>query len=472
MANDVPDVRTTPGLPAPAVVALCACAIVATGGSLGADWLRAIVLGLPAGLWIVLGATAFSWVRARRLGATSRAMRLFESHGARPIPIDGPAGALALHVIGPALAWLVDRARTACDALWVPAERRVEIERRLAAWLESAGWPERPLRIGVDLPLDVKLALTSRPGLDHVTWVSVAAGTHDQADCAHHDLDALVRQPPTGHARVTARIDHDREAAWYDWTTPRPITYAAVFPGRVDPERVTLADLDWRDPDHADLAARIAEAVALHARHPARVGLAGRLRGRRLGCPASVRLSAAMASLGGTPAGEEPTPTHRGVARAVGAFFAGDFALAEIDTRSALVNAAASTLPDEPEAVLRQAAVRFGALEDDEAIDLILHADTMLRDNRDAGVVDHLPFLQSEVEHGLPGPLTLGRVAAGICLVCATTPAERLDLLRDDLLDDLRYSGWLVGRDNDRAVLIEVFRRLVKARSTDLSQAA
>ena len=73
-------------------------------------------------------------------------------------------------------------------------------------------------------------------------------------------------------------------------------------------------------------------------------------------------------------------------------------------------------------------------------------------------------MLSCELEHGPYSPMTLGRVAAGICLLCASSPTERLAYLRDDLLEDMRYSGWLVGRDTERAVLIDVFRAIERAR--------
>ena len=59
--------------------------------------------------------------------------------------------------------------------------------------------------------------------------------------------------------------------------------------------------------------------------------------------------------------------------------------------------------------------------------------------------------------------MTLGRVAAGVCLVCATSAPERLPFIRTDFMDDVRYSAWLVGRDQDRAALYDVFRVVERA---------
>ena len=78
----------------------------------------------------------------------------------------------------------------------------------------------------------------------------------------------------------------------------------------------------------------------------------------------------------------------------------------------------------------------------------------------------------AEVECGLPGPLTLGRVAACVCLVCATSPAERVPFIRADFMDDARYSAWLVGRDQDRAVLYEVFRVMERTMVAPVRRAA
>ena len=98
----------------------------------------------------------------------------------------------------------------------------------------------------------------------------------------------------------------------------------------------------------------------------------------------------------------------------------------------------------------------------------LLRADRLIRQRGTFEGLDHMKLLQAELEHGTFGGMTIGRVAAGICLACAVTPADRIMFLRDDLLDDLRLSSYLVGRDREHAILIDVFRQLERNRRADV----
>ena len=59
--------------------------------------------------------------------------------------------------------------------------------------------------------------------------------------------------------------------------------------------------------------------------------------------------------------------------------------------------------------------------------------------------------------------MSVGRAAAGICLVCASTEPERVPFIRDDMLEEMAYARWLVGRDQDRGLLIRVFLEIQHA---------
>jgi len=160
----------------------------------------------------------------------------------------------------------------------------------------------------------------------------------------------------------------------------------------------------------------------------------------------------------------QDSPAWRAAARVASGWLAATDAPVDIETRRRLVDACVRVLPEEPEVLLRAAAMRFAAWEDRSALEALGRADRAIRSSEHRETIDQLPFLQSELEMGLPGPFTLGRVAAGICLVCATSPDERFWHIRGDVLDDMRYSAWLVGRDQDRAALVEVFRALERTR--------
>jgi hypothetical protein len=459
------DESPRPLLSPPVVVGLTGCALVATAAWLGADWLRFDMVGIPVGLWFVFAAMAYSWRRTHDVEFRKLTLR---ERKARATDVPSWLEKPLAHVVGPALAWFVDAACALARAVAINADWLSTFESRLCAWHDSLPWFQRPLRIGLDLDRQQKSALTSLAGLAHVEWVDVPSGLDDAGDCRRLLLDAIVRQPPTGPSRISTSFSSAREPAWYDWSAPRPLTYASVFPARVDPERVTLADVDLAKGQDVIWAARTLEAAAYLSRSPARIGLAARLRGRRPIPLDDRRIEEAMTSLAESLAPvEQPAPIlARGIARVIGAHFCSDATGAEISARLRLVECARRILPTEPESTLRLAAARFGALEDDQAIDLLLQADDMLRRDTAGADFDHLAFVQSEVEHGAAGPLTLGRVAAGICLVAANCPDDRFEHVREDILDDLRFSGWLIGRDHDRAVLIEVFARLKKARTT------
>ncbi|MCA9298020.1 MAG: hypothetical protein KDA28_03080, partial [Phycisphaerales bacterium] len=120
----------------------------------------------------------------------------------------------------------------------------------------------------------------------------------------------------------------------------------------------------------------------------------------------------------------------------------------------------ARILPDSPEVLLRLAAVRFADLDDHAGFQALVKADQMLRETPNLPSIEHLPLLEHEIRHPDEGPMMLGRIASGICLACASIPRERIPYVREDVMDDVRFSKWLVGRDPDRQLLDQVFRVL------------
>jgi len=47
----------------------------------------------------------------------------------------------------------------------------------------------------------------------------------------------------------------------------------------------------------------------------------------------------------------------------------------------------------------------------------------------------------------------------------ASLASDKIPYFRDDVMDDARYSGWLVGRDQDRKFLLEVFDAIIRDRA-------
>jgi hypothetical protein len=446
---------------------LATCGLVATAVYLGAQWLRHPIAGLPAGMWVIAVAQAAGYAWSLR---TARRRMLAPERGARlslPLAPGAPASAglagldmgVVLGRMG-AAAW--ECVRGLGYALGVTPDRMNDAEGRAAEWLDRGAADTKGLRIGLDVGPELNRALRTLGAEGApVQWVQLPVGAEAGSMMRRLRLDAVVRQEAGQSLAVIAAESDSRDAAWYDWGTARPLTYGSVFPTRVDPARVTIADVDAADVNEAAVLYAVVIAAATLSRIEPRLSLTDRLRGRSpctsMGAdsPAHQRMMSLARVLAASSAA---TPVRKAAARAVSAFVAASDAWIPPEERRAAVRAAMVVAGDEPEVQLRAAAVGLSCDDDAMGFAALGRASSLLRSGGTAAEVDHLAFLQSEVECGSQGPLTLGRVASGVALVCATSAAERVPFIRADFMDDVRYSAWLVGRDQDRAVLFEVFR--------------
>jgi hypothetical protein len=492
---------------------MASCGTVATATYLGADWLRTPVLALPTGIWligIVQAAACALWQRQDSSAMTAAlpapaslpistaaaalvaTPALTLTRPATPGEAASGRGILALDLLPPLgriAAASFDIAKAAAAGLHVPTDRIAGFEDDIGARLDRQPIIQRPLRIGVDVESELARILATAalvPGAP-IEWIPMTAGIEDAVDLHRYRLDAIVRRRDTGLRIVT--LEHEgRDAAWFDWASQRPLSYASVFPLRIDPAQVSLIDVEAGDVEQARLIAQVAQLAAALSRTPLRLTLSDRLFGRR----AMAGLPPASSDLRNAPApadecmriladqvaswdSTESCSVRRAAARAASAWVATTESWLDVGFRRRTVEAAAMMLPTEPEVQLRLAAIRFASGDDQAGYKALCTADRLIREQGHEQIVDHLAFLEAELELGAPGPMTLGRVAAGICLVCAGSPAERIAYIRGDLLDDIRYSSWLVGRDQDRAVLMGVFRVLEQSRginNDDSRQAA
>jgi hypothetical protein len=229
----------------------------------------------------------------------------------------------------------------------------------------------------------------------------------------------------------------------------------------------------------SELIRLLAEAAALLSRTPVRIGIEDRLRGRRPVQLPQVRWSgptemsdhtrsliAVMNRLGERVADREPredSPALRAAARATSAWFASASINQDSELRRRCIESARRLLKDEPEHALRAVAAHVASYDDISALEAAVHAERIVRIDQQLDERT-LAFLQSEIDCGLAGPMTVGRIAAGICMACAVTSNERLPFFRDDLAEDLRYAGWMLGREGDELFLLEVVRRIEAAR--------
>lgn len=424
------------------------CVVVLTAHALGMEWPSLPAVGMPYGLWVVAGVVA-------GLGILRRIR--FRVPG--PVQMD-----LADHAAG---AWrrvvwtCADGLERLADSFnWTSARRR-QLAARASRAVDRLHPRAGPLRLGLAVPSNVADIVMSASGTLAVQWTVIRPGDTEAA--SHWAMDAVLLAAGDGSPMVLSTPERpEHEAAWYDWSRPRPLTYASVFPGRVDPAVVTLPAADELEPSDGELLRAIIEAAAALSRLPDRLALTDRLLGRHpdpQGARAALEhLSAQVLSLRGV------NHVLRGIAAGVASAWLAGAEDVDPGLRRRVAEVAAALRPGDPFAALRLAAARFAALDDDAAFAAVVDAERAVRASEPAPVTNHLAFLQAELDLGLPTPTTLGRVAAGICLVHASSPEDSLPHLRDDLLDDLRFSAWLVGRDQDRAVLIEVFRILERAR--------
>lgn len=471
------------------------CVAVLTAYTLGMDWLASRFLVLPLGMWIVALAVLAAQYRRQTGGADATATDAQSpAAGLRDrlrVPL---AGVRRLASVRPAVpgAAVVEGV---LEMVGVPAEATRNARRTIGSLGSKVAPAANTLRIGVDLAeIDARELIAY--GLHEgnlgvqVEWCKARSGlvADVERDMAAAGLDVLVRRERRGDINLFVAEHPDHPAAWQDWGTPQPLGYASVFPTRIDPARVALVACDLQQARHAELASRMAIACAMLARVPGRAGVGrsafGRVLGSRPGMAELIADDGPLATVmrriahgleGFAKAGEGAsygTPGFvKAAARACGAFLTSAAPASGADSVADSVTLAARMIGDEPEASLRAAAAQFAAGRAEQARHAVLAAWGALRLSGRVCDTDPLPFIMGEVETGAPGPMALGRVAAGIALAWATAPAGTVHYLREDLLDDLSHAGWLRSRPADVELLKGVIEALEK-RSEARMQAA
>lgn len=452
---------------------IAACAVLCTAHLLGAAWLTRASLGLPTGVWIMVIGLGIIEV-ARRRGVTDSWADV------RVLPTMISLQRLAIPTRQHAVTRTAERSPANTDAFTNSLR---------TASLAFGSWAGRTIRggsdtirIGVDMhradteKLLAMAATFERGGL-RVEWTRVEPERDEQTACAKHRLDAFIRRRADGELVIATHEAHGREAAWTDWAQRLPLSYAGVFPARVDPARVTLGNIATIDENNARLIARLAEAAAVLARTSGRLGVRDRLVGREPlgagmltpGCVESTILALAHAlrrvgdELGAETLAENPIA--KAAARVCSAWLTTWDGGVFLEERRCLVDAAARIIHDEPEAPLRQAASRFASYDDDAALLALERGHNILRELGETPITDPLAFVMAEIETGGGAEMVLGRVIAGVGLVFATAPSTSLEYLREDLIDDLSHCGTLLDREQDALLLRRVISRSYELRT-------
>lgn len=484
-----PSPSESAGVTATALGVLAATGVVGAAYGLGAEGLATPIFGVPAGVWAipaVYGMVRWGMVRPRwvvsqaasglnrvlfgggRLPALGRNRSELSPWSELVLGLGGAAAGLASRAGRPLAMW--SHARTGGRTPEADA-----MERSFCGWHDRMSWPTRPAHVGlVGVSERVRRSLLSAETALGLRWFQGDDRLDDQVLCDRFGLDAVVTADADGRVVIATHERQGRDAAWYDWGMRLPMSYASVFPGRLDPFVATVGPVEASD---AAVLASVVTAASVLSRHPGRLSAVDRARGRRpvelpLGAeqsqasvhPVAGAIDALIEHVVAWPVGKPGSGAVRLAARVVSAWLAGTVCAIEPEDRLEGLEAAARILSDEPEALLRLAAVRLAAGRDDAGLAALTEADALLCQGGEVAQVDPFAFLQAELEAGESCPMTVGRVAAGICMVCARTPVERLPYLRDDIMDDMRYAEWLVGSDPDRLLLYRVFDEIAASR--------
>ena len=432
------------------LTAIAASALVATLSLLGVGSLATPIAGAPLGLWVIMGVAGLSWLALcmPTLARTSTSRVEYS-------PTD-----LALAVAGRGAA-LIERG--SADPNAEPGSLALSLQAKLDAS------PSATLGLRVGLRSDLINLAPIGEDIPNFHSVRIEQGVEDSLRSRR--LDALVFEADCRSLVIRTPEHPGLEASWYDWGVDRPVSYFSLFPLRLDCNRVSMHQV--AEHELSDETTRTIRLLSLAAgacsRHPSRLRFSDRLLGR----------TSALA--GESPLWHGPMlelcrwlaqttsrgPAERAAARVCSAFLATQCDELTDDERCSLAEGTARIAGDEPEVMLRLGAIRLSVFDESLGFDAILRADRMLRDRAIIGGLEHLPILQAELEHGTFADMTLGRVAAGIVLASNAVPADRIAFLKDDLLDEMKRSGWLVGRDKEHAMLIDLFRRLQHARRAE-----
>lgn len=447
-----------PGLPLLAGT----CGVVATAAILGYKPLYMGLLGLPAGVWIIGAVQAAAWAASRGEAWLERLVTSNSAPWDRPQADDAESQARAAVEPAP-----YSQERTA------PHDSEIErLSMKYAARLDRANLNGAPLRIGVERSAATQCVVNATvPGELDVEWLDIEPGTPEAVTLRRWRLDALVRPLGESGVQVVTPEHPGREAAWFDWSSPRPLSYTAVFPVRLDCARLTIEHVDGTSEALQELAASLVRAAAAMSRVPARLSLTDRLHGRMpstgFEAPSeanrrhaadyciedvALRLSRLDSSLGIRAA---PVAA----ARLVSAWCA-TAVRASSALRLAAADAAGRIASREAEVALRVLATRAAVGTEPVDENALTEARDLVRERASELLNDQMAMVQAELETAGGDPLAMGRLLAGIALVAGASTPDRLALLREDFADDANHAAWLVGREQDRVMLLNAFRTM------------
>lgn len=453
--------------------ALTAGAILTASYAMGATWLGSSIALLPVGTWLLAGSVVGAHVIAKRQSryrsAPTGHMRTPDSSNVDHARASLNAPALFSAAAAEMKALSETGARSASRHIRRLTDRLVRAE----------------LVIGLDLPRREMDAFTSPVASKfhcvagtHVTWTKAEPGlmTDGHLDAARYD--ALLRRGADGRLAIFVPT-HDSDKADIsddlpDTACPDALSYATVFPSRLDGTEVQLGAQSLSRSADAALIAALTMVVAALARsvraQSSTLALAvGSFPNESLVvCESMTLLSEALVQCQASP--DHATPAMIASAKYLSTYAATSPHHIPDAERVHMAHTALDAIPEDPALSLRLGAALFAAGQVNDAKQAMVRGLRRLRATRARCDSDPLAFVMSEAEHGTSESLTVGRMCAGIALAWGTAQGTSLDYLRDDLIDDLKYAGWLAGREDDvrmlRECIAELENELLSVRST------
>ena len=492
------------------------CAFVLTAWLLGASWLSTPILGLPVGLWImgtVLGGrlamarlmtdpsratkTIFSPAGATRSQApaatnpveTERDEATVASEASESEPIESE-GVLELETevtANPELVSVPSQVPAPARAVAGIADGFLSIVRSgtggaLPGWLErldeAAGTPgaslSRPLRIAASLEDAQLQALISTPGALDLMFSSWT-GPADADRLRRLGFDALIESFPAGDAGVLHITEApDAPAAWHDWSLALPLSYASLFPTRLDAAIVTAEPFDWNNEGSVMILRSVLETAALLGRYPSRLSSGDRLRGRPalglvlgspvVGDPALDRAMMHMADVLAECPADRVGSIERTAMRVLATYLAWNGCGMLPDQRAAAAQSINRLGPGEGETYLRACVAAFAGGKDVLAYDLMLTGHERLSIERPEPLVDPMEFLISDIGFNRNDTESLGKLAAGLGYSTALIDPAKLPYILDDVRDEVMGARWLIANTEVQEQVLAMVEALATAR--------
>lgn len=467
------------------------CAVVLTAWLLGAAWLTRTLIGVPAGLWIIGMVLGGRWLAGRFLTpadqfqvAAPKAYVPMSTASVRSsevaLPLDKSPGDTiafsapsAVSLPRQVLASTADGAATiirSCSGGTLPG------------WLErlreSGGTPgstlHMPLRVGVKLPEQQFNALESAPGALGLALVPFS-GDGNAAQWRKLGFDAVIEQDsPEGALTIRTAEAPDAPAAWHDWSLALPLSYASLFPLRIDPSQMAFDAFEWSDDGAVAVLRSLLETAALLSRYPSRLNFGDRLRGRpalglMLGSPvvsdpALDRAFGHMARVLGDRQRDGVGEVERSAMRVLAVYLSWTGCGLLPEDRVAAARSIGRLGPGEGETCLRACVAAFAGGHEVLGFDLMLTGHERLVLERPEPLVDPMEYLISDISYNRGGAETMGKLAAGLAYATAFIDSPRVSYVLDDVRDEVMSARWLTVNPDTRDQVLAMIEALSTVR--------